>query len=1053
MKKERRRSCRTVPFRLEGEVMRKLIIGACLLLVGAIAPAPRSAPEVRTALQQVSELPLPAQARISTALGRDDVEYHAAEHTTGFEVRNAGHGFAAGFTRSGIEVRSGTATWRLALRGYGYGDELRAAEPVRPVAHDNRVEYRRAGLLEWYVNGPLGVEQGFTLTHRGGEPRGRELTIAMSVEGNLRPAVDATGTSATLWNSEGASILRYSGLTAYDATGRELRAWMEAEANELILRIDDGGAAYPVVVDPFIERATLAASDGAVLDQFGMAVAIDGNTIVVGTLRGDGVTANSGAAYVFEKPPGGWSGPLVENAKLMASDGTLNASFGSFVAIDGDTIAIGTSIGAAYVFVRPAGGWSGVLTQDARLTPSECCNNPFTVAVSGDTVVGGSMNKDFPGSFEQGAAYVFVKPPSGWANMNETARLLASDGAAGDFFGCAVATDGDTVVVGSQQDEPGAGGAADHGSAYVFVKPGAGWSGTVNQAAKLTASDAALGDLLGRSVAISGTTVAAGAPRKGSLDQGGAYVFEMPPGGWTGALTESARLIASDGGGNFGASVAVGGNTVVSGAPLNSNSRGAAYVFLKPASGWNGLRTETQKLVTSHPVFVHGLSVAITGGTILVGQFNTLTIVGDKGAAYIFEGSAADAGLSMSAAPAPVVAGSDITYTIVVTNDGPDEAPSVVVTDNLPGELTFVSCTATGTGICEGSANNRTVTFPALAAGASETIKIVATVNSASADGSTITNTVSVWTATTDPNSANDTASSSTSVVQQADLLVTKTAPSTTVAAGSNIAYTIVVTNNGPNSASDVTLIDNVPAGTGFVSRSGAAGWTCVDPPAGSAGPVTCSIGSLAGGATATFVVETSVSCGVSSGTVITNTASVGAGTSDPDTANNSSTTSLTVSNPSPVVTAAVSTSVLTFVNNPPLVNVGLSATVNDGGCAAIVSVEVHGDENDETPITRSQVFSPDARDIAPGTLRLRAERVKGLDGRVYLIVVKATDAAGATGFATTTVVVPHKANAAGLSSVSAQAAAAKAYADSHGGSPPSGFFVIGDGPVIGPLQ
>ena len=98
-------------------------------------------------------------------------------------------------------------------------------------------------------------------------------------------------------------------------------------------------------------------------------------------------------------------------------------------------------------------------------------------------------------------------------------------------------------------------------------------------------------------------------------------------------------------------------------------------------------------------------------------------------------------------------------------------------------------------------------------------------------------------------------------------------------------------------------------------------------------------------------------------------------------------------------------------------------------------------------------MYSPDAADIAVGTLRLRAERVKNLDGRVYLIVVKAVDAAGGVGFATATVVVPQKPGPASTTSANAQAAAAKSYADAHGGSPPPGFFVIGDGPVIGPLQ
>jgi hypothetical protein len=83
----------------------------------------------------------------------------------------------------------------------------------------------------------------------------------------------------------------------------------------------------------------------------------------------------------------------------------------------------------------------------------------------------------------------------------------------------------------------------------------------------------------------------------------------------------------------------------------------------------------------------------------------------------------------------------------------------------------------------------------------------------------------------------------------------------------------------------------------------------------------------------------------------------------------------------------------------------------------------------------------------------LRNERVDSGSGRVYLIVVKATDSQGATGFGTATVVVPKSQSPEGLNAVSTSAAAAKAFAGSHNGVPPAGYFVIGDGPVIGPKQ
>jgi hypothetical protein len=111
----------------------------------------------------------------------------------------------------------------------------------------------------------------------------------------------------------------------------------------------------------------------------------------------------------------------------------------------------------------------------------------------------------------------------------------------------------------------------------------------------------------------------------------------------------------------------------------------------------------------------------------------------------------------------------------------------------------------------------------------------------------------------------------------------------------------------------------------------------------------------------------------------------------------------------------------------------------------------VFGDEDDETP-TGDGNFSPDAKNIAPVTLRLRAERKGDADGRVYLIIVTATDASGNVSRCCRTVTVTHDQSKASKASVAAQAAAAQAYCEAHGTAPP-GYFVIGDGPIIGPKQ
>jgi hypothetical protein len=154
----------------------------------------------------------------------------------------------------------------------------------------------------------------------------------------------------------------------------------------------------------------------------------------------------------------------------------------------------------------------------------------------------------------------------------------------------------------------------------------------------------------------------------------------------------------------------------------------------------------------------------------------------------------------------------------------------------------------------------------------------------------------------------------------------------------------------------------------------------------------------------------------------------------------------------SPAVRCSVSESVL-WPPNHNLINVGLAATATDNCPGALtIQVMVFGDEDDEEQ-TGDGNHSPDAKDIALTTLRLRSERKGDGDGRVYLIVVKATDAAGNVGFCCSTVVVPHDQSEASLASVEAQAAAAQAFCQANAGMPPPGYFVIGDGPIIGPKQ
>jgi hypothetical protein len=185
--------------------------------------------------------------------------------------------------------------------------------------------------------------------------------------------------------------------------------------------VDDASAAYPLRIDPWVQAAKLTASDKAVGDQFGAYVAISGDVVVVGaTYANPGGTSDAGAAYVFVKPGGGWTGNLNESAKLTASDKAAGDQFGHYTAISGDVVVVGSpyanpggtsDAGAAYVFVKPGIGWTGTLTESTKLTASDkAAEDRFgqSVAISGDSIVVGAVYANPSGLDNAGAAYVFA---------------------------------------------------------------------------------------------------------------------------------------------------------------------------------------------------------------------------------------------------------------------------------------------------------------------------------------------------------------------------------------------------------------------------------------------------------------------------------------------------------------------------------------------------------------------------------------------------------------------------------------------------------------------
>ena len=384
------------------------------------------------------------------------------------------------------------------------------------------------------------------------------------------------------------------------------------------------------------QEAKLVASDAAPLDRFGFTVAVSGDTAVVGATRDNhnGII-DAGAAYVFVRSGTTWS----QQFKVTAADGQAFDNFGCAVALSGDTLVVGSYLddnpggndaGAAYVFVRSGVTWS----QQAKLLAPDSTDNSefgYSVGLSGDTALVGAFGQPVGGGLDTGAAYVFVRDGTAWSLQSE---LTASDAAAGDKFGFAATLSGDTAVVGAFANDNA--GVTNAGAVYVFVRNGTDWS----EQAKLTASDGATNDYLGWSVALSGDTVVAGASQDdnaGGVNAGSACVFVRSGTRWD----QEARLIAGDAAPEcaFGWSVAVDGDTAVVGAALDSHTighaAGSAYVFTRSRGAWS---QDTKVLASDEAANDEfGFASALSGDTAIIsGVANDNTGGADAGSAYVF---------------------------------------------------------------------------------------------------------------------------------------------------------------------------------------------------------------------------------------------------------------------------------------------------------------------------------------------------------------------------------------------------------------------------------
>ncbi len=369
---------------------------------------------------------------------------------------------------------------------------------------------------------------------------------------------------------------------------------------------------------------------------FGMTVDIDGNTAAVGASGFRFSDFPLPVVCVYTREAANWTKEqcLTEEDEVPNSDD----NYGFAIAISGNTLVVGAATdvtngvtgGAAYVYVRDGHTWS--LQQ--KLFASDRANFDqfgFAVDIVGDTIVVGAHGDKDEG-FQTGAAYVFRRNGTTWM---EEQKLKASDAAPDSVFGVSVALSGQTVAIGAPGESSGA---LSSGAVYVFVNDGTSWQ----QQAKIKANNVMMNQQLGSTVSVSGDTIVAAAPGEligepagdfnNVLSKGAVYIFERTGTSWD----HQKRFFERDRNrtGGFAVRAAIDGDTIIVGDPTydaGARFTGAVYVFERKGNGWSLKHT----LAANDGQFLQamGFSIAVSGDTVIAGTQSQFS----SPAVYIFQ--------------------------------------------------------------------------------------------------------------------------------------------------------------------------------------------------------------------------------------------------------------------------------------------------------------------------------------------------------------------------------------------------------------------------------
>lgn len=551
--------------------MKKTVCCAFLLIVTLYATSCLASPPAQKTLADLSPRD---QAAVSEAIGRDRAELRMVKTVDGYRATNDAHHLTASFLAQGARLSSGPDQWMLTLHSFGREGALRPVAAAVLTAKANRVEYRRGDLTEWYVNGPAGLEQGFTVASRPAGAAERPLVVEMTGAG-LAPKLVGEGMLA-LTRPGGGEAFRYGKLAAWDADGRPLPVRMALAEQQVRLTVDDHGARYPVTIDPmFLDY------QAPIISWIRMAVSGDDSTLLIH----DSLGIVYKTAFIYTRSGTTWT----QQAELAGYDHKSGAVHPVALSADGNTALIGNNAssshtGAVFVYTRSGTTWS---EPQQLLAPDGQAEDQFgyQVALSADgntaLISAHRVNNG------KGAAYVFTRSGNDWSQQQKIDFTGSAPPSADLQFSqvLALSADGNTALIGTGLP---CATYPDSCGAFAYKRSGTTWTqeGQLKSANPLFQLQIHLGTgPTPLALSADGNTALVGSVyADGIYGEDAVYVFTRSGSTWS----QQQRLTNSYGYGYFGDPVSLSsdGTIAVVGMPGNLGGKGAAIVFKRSASGW-----------------------------------------------------------------------------------------------------------------------------------------------------------------------------------------------------------------------------------------------------------------------------------------------------------------------------------------------------------------------------------------------------------------------------------------------------------------------------------